>query len=122
MIRLGFLMMLLLGATGCGGPKPIAADSQRAREALQTALDAWQKGESEQSLQERSPPLYFNDPEWRAGKQLVKYEIGAEQPNGLSVRYDVALTLQGEKGAAEKRQALYTVDTDPALVVVRDPG
>jgi hypothetical protein len=115
-----FFCLLLLGVAGCSGPQPTAADPARAKAALQTALDAWKNGDSEDSLKQRQPAVYVNEPTWRAGHQLVKYQIDSEQQNGLSWRYEVLLTVQAGKGQPKQQQALYSVDTDPALVVVRD--
>jgi hypothetical protein len=121
MIRHLILALVLLGAVGCGTPQPTAADPNRAKAALQAGLEAWQEGGTEKSLKEGSPVIYFNDPVWRSGKQLGAYQIQSEQENGLSWRYEVELSMQGEGGRTVKQLASYTVDTDPALVVVRDP-
>lgn len=115
------LTFLFLGVVGCGQPLPSTADPARARTALQSALDAWQKGEPEQSLQALLPPIHFNDPEWRGGKKLVKYQIESEQTAGQSWRCDVLLTVQAGEGKATPRRASYCIDTDPILVIVREP-
>jgi hypothetical protein len=115
-----FLYLILLGIAGCGGPQPTEADPVRAKAALQTALDAWKNGDNEDSLKQRQPAVFVNEPAWRAGHQLVKYQIDSEQKNGLSWRYEVLLTLKAGQEKPKQQQALYTVDTDPAVVVVRD--
>lgn len=112
--------LLLVAVLGCSDTKPTAADPERAKAALQTALDAWRNGEAESSLQQASPAIHVNDPEWRAGKKLIEYKIEGEQSMGYSWRYDVVLTVQPEGGEPTRQLATYTVDTDPELVVVRD--
>jgi hypothetical protein len=119
-LRAGAAILATAAIVGCGGAEPTVADPQRAKAALQTALDAWRQGETESSLQQASPAIHVNDPEWRAGKQLVEYRIEAEQPMGYSYRYDVVLTVKASQAQPKQQQVSYTVDTDPALVVVRD--
>jgi hypothetical protein len=119
MSRRLFVAALLLAA-GCGKPLPPAADAQRARAALETALQAWQKGEPPEALQRADPAIHVNDPAWRSGQRLVKYQIESEQANGLSWRCEVLLTLRKGNGAAREQRALYCIDTDPALVVVSE--
>ena len=116
MHRTFILIVLFVG--GCSAPLPPAADSGQARSALQTALDAWQKGETPQSLQSRSPAIHVNDPGWSSGEQLIKYEILSEQSHGQSWNCQVLLTVQ-VRGAAAQQQADYVIDTKPAIVVVR---
>ncbi|MBC7852547.1 MAG: hypothetical protein IAF94_03840 [Pirellulaceae bacterium] len=105
---------------GCSTPLPPAAEPAQARSALTTALDAWQKGETAESLQARSPAIHVNDPGWSSGERLVKYEIQAEQAHGQGWKVQVLLTLQSGGGAASNRQVNYTIDTEPAVVIVRD--
>jgi hypothetical protein len=73
-----------------------------------------------ESLQQREPKIFVNDPLWSSNKRLVKYEIQSDQASGQSWRCEVLLTVQDGPGSPKQNQASYTVDTDPALVVVRD--
>jgi len=114
------LVLMLLCSAGCSDPLPPAANPERAREALQSALDAWQKGETVESLQAGLPAIHVNDPEWRSNTKLVKYEIQSGETHGLSWRCEVLLTFQNGAGKATPRQVKYIIDTDPALVIVRD--
>ena len=113
----GYLVLILLCAAGCSDSLPPAANPERAQEALKTALDAWQKGETVETLQAGLPAIHVNDPDWRNNQKLLKYEIGSGEAHGLSWRCEVLLTFQDE---ATPRQVKYIIDTDPALVVVRD--
>ena len=114
------LLLLLLVTPGCGTSLPPAADASKARPALQTALDAWQKGESAQSLQARSPAIHVNDFGWDNKDRLARYEILSEQSGGQSWKAKVLLTIQYANGAQMQHEANYTVDTKPSLVIVRE--
>ncbi len=114
------LVLILLCAVGCSEPLPPVTNPEQARVALETALDAWQKGETAESLQTRLPAIHVNDPDWRSNKQLVKYQIGSGQGHGNSWRCEVQLTFQDSAGNATQRHIKYIIDTEPALVVVRD--
>lgn len=116
----GLLLFLLLVTAGCGTRLPPAADSAKARAALQSALDSWQKGESAESLQTRSPAIHVNDFSWDNKDRLAKYEVLSEQSSGQSWKAKVLLTIQYANGAQMQREANYTVDTSPSLVVVRE--
>lgn len=112
--------LTLLLAAGCSSSLPPAADADKARSAMQTVLDAWQKGEVPQSLQKATPAIHVNDPEWSSGVKLVKYQILSDQTNGQSRRCEVLLTTEAKGGPSKEEQASYTIDTEPAIVVARD--
>lgn len=106
---------------GCGGMSPPQpADPARGQEALTTILDAWQKGEAPEALNQRQPPIYVVDHEWRAGQRLLRYELGAQEPSGGSLRCRVQLTLKGRSGGGVRKAAIYSVGTSPVLTVHRD--
>ncbi len=113
-------LLVLVFTIGCGSSLPPAADSAQARAALQSALDAWQKGDSLESLQGRSPPIHVNDFGWDRKDRLVKYEILSEQASGQGWKARVLLTIQYPNGSQMQHEANYTVDTDPSLVVIRE--
>lgn len=118
--RLHLLPLLTILSIGCARSLPPAADADQARTAVETMLDAWKQGENETSLQARKPAIHVNDPEWRSGARLVKYEIRSNRENGISRRCEVLLTTQHGSASPQQREASYTIDTDPAIVVVRD--
>jgi hypothetical protein len=114
------ILFLLSFTVGCGTSLPPTADSAKARSALQASLDAWQKGESAESLQTRSPAIHVNDFGWDNKDRLARYEILSEQTSGQSWKAKVLLTVQYANGAQMQHEATYTVDTSPSLVVVRE--
>jgi hypothetical protein len=112
---------ILLALSGCTEvPQPANADA--ARVALQTALDAWQRGDSFDSLGTSQPPIYVTDWKWRSGAKLVRYEItSSDRPLGADLRCPVKLWIDRGKGKGKpvSETAEYNVGTHPALTVAR---
>jgi len=105
---------------GCGSSLPTAADPERARDALRTALDAWKNGESSDALQKRSPPIYVRDLDWSDGWKLKDYRFTLDDEQyGQQRRCHIRLSLVSPKGKAAGKEVQYLVDTAPALVIVR---
>lgn len=114
-----FLALMLLTAAGCSQRLPPVADPVQAREALTIALDAWRNGDSAESLRSRPSAIYFNEPQCDGNTRLIEYRIETEQASGQSWFCDVVLTLELEGGRKVERLAGYCIDTDPAIVIVR---
>jgi hypothetical protein len=115
--RLASLAVLV--AAGCGGGRLQApADPGRAREALCSALDAWQRGDPP-----GSPAARVNDLDWSAGYRLARYQVaGYGDRDGIDLRYRVTLTLKDPKGNTVRKDTAYVVGTNPVPTVVRlDP-
>jgi hypothetical protein len=110
-----------LAAVGCAHP-PAPADPGQARDALRRALDAWQRGEPAESLQTQQPPLRVSDDDWEGGQQLVRYELGPDQPIGGTLRCRVLLSLRNSRGQSFQKKAVYSVATSAASTVVREEG
>ncbi len=118
---LRWLPLVFVFAVGCSRTLPPTANPEKAKATLSTALDAWKDGATAESLQARQPAIYFNDPEWNGSNRLVKYEFDSEQANGMGWRCIVLLTVESGNGKSRQRKASYVIDTDPALVIVREP-
>ena len=122
MKRLAFavpIWLLILGA-GCGKSLHDPVEPDKASAALQTALDAWKQGEAFGDLQKRNPPIYFNEPEWKAGKQLVSFTLGKPELMGRQARCSVKLSLRDKGGKTTERQISYQIDTTPQVVIARE--
>jgi hypothetical protein len=107
--------------TGCSKKAPEPANPDTARQALTEALKTWVQGGSAGDLEKRTPPIYFNDPQWKAGKRLKRYQIkGNLEEFGRQLRCTVSLALEDEEGKTEERDAPYQIDTHEVIVIVRD--
>lgn len=113
-------LWLAVAAAGCGPSLPPEADTDRAQAALRSTLDAWREGATIESLQERDPAIYVNDPVWRSGRRLDSFELGESGRHGQSWRCEVRLIYRDDGGPSEPAATRYLIDTDPAIVVVRD--
>jgi hypothetical protein len=115
------LVLLVLSAplSGCRpGGQP--ADPDRARAVLREVLDAWHNGETPEALRGRSPSITVQEPKWQAGQRLLGYQfVGDGAPAGFDWQGTVHLSLQDPAGKKQQEQAVFTVSTAPALVVVR---
>jgi len=105
---------------GCGQTLEKPVDPAQASEVVKTAFDAWKQGESYGSLKQRQPPLYFNEPEWEAGKKLVSYEVGPVTLTGRQGRCSVKVKLEDKNGKVTERTIGYQVETTPAQVITRE--
>ena len=115
--------LLLFVALGCESTRmPPQANPAKARAALEASLKAWNEGKSPAILREKQPPIYFNDEIWQAGAKLEKFHIESERENGRGWACYVRLTLTDEAGKPKEQTIYYLIDTDPAIVIVQQPG
>lgn len=117
----GFLILSTC-LIGCGGGAlPPQANPDDAKAALITALEAWKKGETTESLAGRAKPIYFNDIKDRPGVKLLGFSIiDGHEFYGQSVRLSVVLTFEFPDGETQEKKINYLIDTKPATVIV--PG
>jgi hypothetical protein len=112
------LVLILVMPLGCR-QRAQQSEPEQARETLRRALDAWQKGESQDALQKQAS-ITAVDPHWQAGVRLLQYEIiGDGQTSGFDWQCQVRLSLQDNGGNSLQVKAAYTISTAPALVIVR---
>ena len=106
----------------CGGQTTAApVDPGRAREALHTVLECWQKGDPIDALKSASPAIVAQDFDWMSGLRLLAFEItGDGQDDNANLRIPVQLTLRSPKGKELTKRVTYVVGTSPALTVFRD--
>jgi hypothetical protein len=118
--RLLWWLGLALLPAGCGDKLPPAADADKARQALQTSLDAWKAGDSREALQSRSPAIYFNEPLCQPGHRLLDYRLdeSSEERFGQAVRYTVVFSLKAKGGTTVRHTAIYEISTHPTVVIV----
>jgi hypothetical protein len=114
-------LALLAGVTGCRQSLPEKADPDRARQALQASLDVWQKRQPDSTLTGADPPIYFNDPRYRAGARLSAYRLeDGHEFHGQSARISAVLTLEQKESGAKEKKVTYLVDISRAVVIVPD--
>jgi hypothetical protein len=111
-------LLALVGGCRKGIDDPV--DPDQASVVLQSALDAWKQGESFGALEKRNPPIYFNEPEWKAGKKLVAFEVGKVDLLGRQGRCSVKLSLRDKDGNETERKTSYLIDTTPRVVITRE--
>jgi hypothetical protein len=113
---------LVAPLAGCGGGQPLdePVEPAKAAEVLNAAFGAWKQGESYGALKQRQPPIYFSEPQWEAGKKLLKYELGPVTLTGRQGRCSVKVTLQDGAGQVTERTIGYQIDTTPQLVITRE--
>jgi hypothetical protein len=110
--------LLLACSSGCGwdrGYNRYVPPEEAARQALERALTAWQKGRSPGQVDDGPPAVQVVDSRWQAGQKLNRYEIVKEEPgdNGTTF-YSVRLTLQCP--AQEQVVRYVVVGRDPLWV------
>jgi hypothetical protein len=112
------LALAIILQLGCGQTAQ-QSDPDRARETLRQALDAWQNGETQETLQKQSS-ITAVEPSWQAGHRLLEYEIlGDGHSSGFDWQCKVRLSLQDAGGQSSQMKALYSISTAPARVIVR---
>lgn len=120
-MRLSLLLFACcLPLMGCGKTLEESVDPSKAGEVMTTALDSWKQGESYGGLEQRQPPIYFNEREWEAGKRLLKYEVGPVTLSGRQGRCSVKVTLQDSAFKVTERTIGYQIDTTPNAVITRE--
>lgn len=89
------ILSLALWAGGCGRGNRHIPSVGSARQALETALKAWQNGQPVGTIAAASPPVQAVDSGWGKGQRLSSYEIleEATREDGKR-RFKVRLHLQ----------------------------
>ena len=106
--------LLLVVATGCGysGYERYVPPEQAARQALETALTAWQNGQPPDEVAAGPPVIRAVDSKWKSGQKLSNFQILSEEPGPSGPTFfSVRLTL---KSPAKEQTVRY-------VVVGRDP-
>lgn len=113
-------VLLQLGCTPSTAPM---SDAGRAKELLQSALDAWQSGASIEDSRKANPPVYVTEDFWRNGSKLREYKlVGESEVLGSNIRFKVDLRCTNKAGKAMDKSVRYLVTTVPALTIVREEG
>jgi hypothetical protein len=99
----------------------VNADADQAGPALRTALEAWKNGKSPGDLESQSPSIIMNEGDWESGKRLLDFKMDEKSTLvGRQIRWQVQVKLQDKGGKTQDRRVMYTIDTTPRIVIVRD--
>jgi hypothetical protein len=113
------LLAMVSLLAGCGkGPTVESFHPQEdvAKEALTTALTAWQNGLEKPGLIEtEEPAVQLVDPAWVAGAKLNSFEIVQDFPGESPRKFSVKLNFEG--AAAPQEATYYVIGKDPLQVM-----
>jgi hypothetical protein len=112
-------LTFLVGRGGQTLPSP--ADPEQARQALRSALDAWQRGEKSESLRGGAPPIHVIDGDWDRDLRLARYQLAPDdRASGPNLLCPVQLSLRDGRGRSFNKRVVYLVGTDPRVSIVRE--
>lgn len=99
----------------------VPAQSDLARQSLETALSTWKAGEPPSGLAQQTPPIVVGDFAWESGKKLAAYRLPDEAANdGVNLHYAVELTFADQQGRPTSQVVSYVVSTHPTITIFRD--
>jgi hypothetical protein len=114
-------IFLCILAGGCGSPTvaDYIPNDQAGKQAVETALSAWQRGEPMALIENQdTTAVQPQDSDWKRGKKLVSYVITDELPSDEGPKqFAVRLTLERERAPIE---TIYFVLGKDPLWVFRD--
>jgi hypothetical protein len=115
------LCILLFGCWG-GGYDRYVPSTGDARQALETALAAWQKGGKPGRIDGESTPIQVVDGRWQAaleaGQKLTAFEILQEESSDGPKIFSVRLTLANPDAQVTARY--FVLGTGPVWVYLED--
>jgi len=117
------LFVLTLACCGCGDGGARQKLMDEAQQSVETALDAWQRGEKPASLLNGPQAIEFFDDDWNRSASLVEYSIHSTylETDGTP-RCAVDLVLKTGDRPPETIRVTYEMATkDNRLVIGRDP-
>jgi len=83
--------------------------SEKARQALEAALNHWQGGHPPGTVPGTNPPLEVVDSKWKAGQKLTSYEIIGEE-SGTEPRFFKVRLTPTQGAAIEVKYAVFGID------------
>jgi hypothetical protein len=114
--------LLAVAAAGCADRSNAryTPSEDSARQALEAALTAWQKGQAQPgAIPDATPAVQAVDSRWQAGDRLQTFEVVGEESNLGGPRvFTVRLTMQAP--VATKTLRYYVVGVEPLWVYRED--
>jgi hypothetical protein len=111
-----FLAGLIAGC-GSGGSSGNMPTTEKARQAIESALTAWQKGQPPGLIASASPPVQVVDLAWQAGQKLGGFSIVSVDDSEDVKKFSVKLTMKQPPG---ERDVRYMVLGREPVWVYRD--
>jgi hypothetical protein len=118
-VRAIWLIMVLipLGAFGCGNTSAPAPTSENGRKSVEVALEAWKAGKPAGVIAGSNPSVSVTDHDWGEKQALAAFEILREEPSSADERktkFVVKLTLG--KPSTTKEVAYIVIGNGPSWV------
>jgi hypothetical protein len=115
---------LVLSASALSGCNKASTEQLqgKAEAALETALNAWVRGEAADKYSDVSQPIQITDPDWKSGSRLLSFLTVESKPSTESAdhfRCRVALSLQDRKGKKVEKEVDYEVRLGDKIVIER---
>ncbi len=119
--RLAMVAAILAVLAGCARNRVDKA-RDKAEKAVETALDAWSRGESPEKFANSNPSIRINDPDWKAGFRLLSsLTVDSKQspigPKQFECR--VSLSLSGAAGRKIAKEVVYHVQMGDKTTIDR---
>jgi hypothetical protein len=114
----GILLVASLAGCGTSTSQVHLPSEAEARQALEAALAAWQKGRPPGAVPDRSPSVQFVDSSRQAGQKLVGYEVLGAVPSDQRRTFVVRLRL--ENPAETPKVRFCVLGADPLWVFRED--
>lgn len=112
-------LALLLATAGCGpgrrGNEAYVPSDDRARPALEAALEAWRRGDPPGDVPGQPVAVYLVDSHRKPGQKLVSYTVLGPAPGEFERCYMVRATF--EQPTEEQRLRFYVAGIDPLWVI-----
>ena len=112
---LGATLFVVTSSVGCGsapgaGQERYIPTTTTARAAVESALQAWQRGEPVGEVKDTQPPIFVADTQRRKGQTLEHYEILGEVPGATQRCYLIKLTFSNPEAEAKVRYAVVGIN------------
>ena len=104
-------MLVLLTACSREGTRTqdFIPPTEKARQALEAALNHWQGGHPPGKVPGTNPPIEVQDFKWKAGQKLKSYEIVGEE-SGTEPRFFKVRLTPAEGAPIEVKYAVFGID------------
>jgi hypothetical protein len=108
-------------AAGCGDDTA-QRQLQLAEDCVRISLDTWARGAHAGALEARPNPIEFHDDDWQQGASLEAFDIlKTYHDTDGHPRCAVRLSVRHAKKGASQQEVTYQVNTEPRVVIARDP-